>query len=145
MGTRTLVHIKDGKKTIATIYRQYDGYPTGMGDDIKKILNEGMVSILNGYSSNDKAPRQFNGMGCLAAFLIGELKDKKIGNVYILPINSKDVGEDYTYTISQDLLFGTLNLKVVENSHNGNKTIFNEGLAGFDGATVEGLDKQDAS
>ena len=45
MGTRTLVHIKDGKKTIATIYRQYDGYPSGMGEDIKRILNKGSGSF----------------------------------------------------------------------------------------------------
>lgn len=143
MGTRTLVHIKDGKKTIATIYRQYDGYPTGMGDDIKKILNQGMVNIRNGYGINDQVPKQFNGMGCLAAYLIGELKEKKIGNVYIFPTNSKDVGEDYTYTISEDL--GILNLKVVENSYNGNKTIFKGALINFDGKKVEGIDEENVS
>jgi hypothetical protein len=141
MGTRSLVHIKEGKKTIATIYRQYDGYPTGMGDDIKEILNNGMVNILNGFSLNHQVPKQFNGMGCLAAYLIGELKNKKIGNVYIYPTNSKDVGEDFTYTISEDL--GILNLKVVENYNN--KTIFKGMLTSFDGKRVEGLDEENAS
>jgi hypothetical protein len=142
MGTRTLVHIKDGKKTIATIYRQYDGYPTGMGDDIKEILNNGMVNILNGFG-NHQVPQHFNGMGCLAAYLIGELKNKKIGNVYIYPANSKDVGEDFTYTISEDL--GILNLKVVENSYDGNKTLFKGALINFDGKTVEGIDEENVS
>jgi hypothetical protein len=141
MGTRSLVHIKEGKKTIATIYRQYDGYPTGMGDDIKEILNDGMVNILNGFALNHQVPKQFNGMGCLAAYLIGELKNKKIGNVYIYPTNSKDVGEDFTYTISEDL--GILNLKVVENYNN--KTIFKGMLTSFDGKRVEGLDEENAS
>lgn len=140
MGTRTLVHIKDGKKTIATIYRQYDGYPTGMGDDIKEALNLGNVTILNGYNSQT-IPSHFNGMGCLAAFLIGELKQKKIGNVYIFAPNSKDVGEDFTYTLSESN--GKVKLKVVENYNN--KTIFNGLLKDFDGETVEGLDKEDAS
>jgi hypothetical protein len=140
MGTRTLVHIKDGKKTIATIYRQYDGYPTGMGNDIKNALNLGNVTILNGYNSH-AIPSNFNGMGCLAAFLIGELKQKKIGNVYIYPANSKDAGEDYTYTLTES--GGKVKLKVVE-SYN-NKTIFNGLLKDFDGETVEGLDKEDAS
>lgn len=138
MGTRTLVHIKDGKKTIATIYRQYDGYPTGMGDDIKEALNLGNVTILNGFGGQT-IPSHFNGMGCLAAFLIGELKQKKIGNVYIFPANSKGVGEDFTYTLSESN--GKVKLKVVENY----KTIFNGLLKDFDGETVEGLDKQDAS
>ncbi len=142
MGTRTLVHIKDSKKTIATIYRQYDGYPTGMGDDIKEILNNGMVNILNGFG-NHQVPQHFNGMGCLAAYLIGELKNKKIGNVYIYPANSKDVGEDFTYTISEDL--GILNLKVVENSYDGNKTLFKGALINFDGKTVEGIDEENVS
>lgn len=142
MGTRTLVHIKDGKKTIATIYRQYDGYPTGMGDDIKEILNDGKVNILNGFG-DQQVPRHFNGMGCLAAYLIGELKQKKIGNVYIMAPNTKDTGEDYTYTISEDL--GILNLKVVENGYNGNKTIFNGSLITFDGKKVEGIDEETAS
>jgi hypothetical protein len=141
MGTRSLVHIKEGKKTIATIYRQYDGYPTGMGDDIKEILNDGMVNILNGFGLNHQVPKQFNGMGCLAAYLIGELKNKKIGNVYIYPTNSKDVGEAFTYTISEDL--GILNLKVVEKYNN--KTIFKGRLTSFDGKRVEGLDEENAS
>ena len=140
MGTRTLVHIKEDKKTIATIYRQYDGYPTGMGDDIKEILNHGMVTILNGFGGQT-IPSHFNGMGCLAAFLIGELKQKKIGNVYIFPANSKDVGEDFTYTLSE--VDGKVKLKVVENYEN--RVIFNGLLKDFDGKTVEGLDKEDAS
>jgi hypothetical protein len=140
MGTRTLVHIKDSKKIIATVYRQYDGYPTGMGDDIKEILNDGIVTIFNGFG-NQTVPSHFNGMGCLGAFLIGELKQKKIGNVYIFAPNSKDVGEDLTYTLSE--IDGKVKLKVVENYNN--KTIFNGLLKDFDGETVEGLDKQDAS
>ena len=140
MGTRTLVHIKDGKKTIATIYRQYDGYPTGMGDDIKEALNDGIVTILNGFGGQT-VPSHFNGMGCLGAFLIGELKQKKIGNVYIFAPNSKDVGEEFTYTLSE--IDGKVKLKVVENYNN--KTIFNGLLKDFDGETVEGIDKENAS
>lgn len=32
MGTRSIIHVKDGRKTIVTLYRQYDGYPSGMGE-----------------------------------------------------------------------------------------------------------------
>ena len=141
MGTRTIVHLKDeNKKTILTLYRQYDGYPTGMGNDIKKILNNGIVEIRNGFTTKDQIPRQFNGMGCLSAFLVGELKNKKIGNVYIQTPNTKDMGEDYTYTLSLSKL-GTLKLKVVENYKN--KTIFDGLLSAFDGEQVEQLNQEE--
>lgn len=134
MGTRSLVHIKDGKKTIATLYRQYDGYPTGMGNAIKEALNDGNVTILNGFGGQT-VPSHFNGMGCLGAFLIGELKEKKIGNVYMFPVNSKDVGEEFVYTLSE--VDGKVKLKVTDSYEN--KVIFNGMLKDFDGKTVEGI------
>jgi hypothetical protein len=134
MGTRTLVHIKDGKKTIATIYRQYDGYPSGIGEDIKRILNNGEVEILNGYNGSSKTPSQFNGMGCLAAFLVGELKEQKIGNVYLLAANSKGVGEDFVYTLSDKN--GTVYLKVQDVY--SKKILFSGPLKEFNGEKAEG-------
>jgi hypothetical protein len=134
MGTRTLVHIKDGKKTIATIYRQYDGYPSGMGEDIKRILNKGEVEVLNGYNGSTKSPAYFNGMGCLAAFLVGELKEQKIGNVYLMAANSKDCGEDFVYTLS--VIKGKLNVKVQDV---WNKSVLFSGpLSEFCGQRAEG-------
>ena len=134
MGTRTLVHIKDGKKTIATIYRQYDGYPSGMGEDIKKALNNGEIEILNGYGGSSKIPAQFNGMGCLAAFLVGELKQKAIGNVYLFAANSKDCGEDFVYTISEKK--GQIYIKVQDVWNK--KILFNGLLKDFSGEKAEG-------
>ena len=134
MGTRSIVHVKDGRKTIVTLYRQYDGYPSGMGDDIKRILNDGKIDILNGYNGSSKIPAQFNGMGCLAAFLIGELKEQKIGNVYIIPTNSSGHGEEFVYTISQKN--GQVHIKVQDA---WNKVIlFNGPLKDFCGEKVEG-------
>jgi hypothetical protein len=135
MGTRSIVHVKDGRKTIVTLYRQFDGYPSGMGDDIKRILNNGEVEILNGYGGYSKCPSNFNGMGCLAAFLIGELKEQKIGNVYIIPTNSSGHGEEYVYTISQKN--NQIHIKVQDD---WNKTIlFNGLLKDFCGKIVEGM------
>lgn len=134
MGTRTLVHIKDGKKTIATIYRLYDGYPTGMGEDIKSALNNGEVEILNGYSGSSKIPSQFNGMGCLAAYLVGELKDKEMGNVYLVAANTKDVGEEFIYILS--IKKGTVYLKCFDTWNN--KALFNGPLKDFCGKKAEG-------
>ena len=134
MGTRTLVHVKDGKKTIATIYRQYDGYPSGIGEDIKKALNSGEVEILNGYNGSSKIPAQFNGIGCLAAFLVGELKEQKIGNVYLLAANSKDCGEDFVYTLSEKK--GQVYIKVQDVWNK--KILFNGLLKDFSGEKAEG-------
>lgn len=134
MGTRTLVHIKDGKKTIATIYRQYDGYPSGMGEDIKKALNNGEVEILNGYGGSSKIPAQFNGMGCLAAFLVGELKQKAIGNVYLFTANTKDCGEEFVYTLSEKK--GKVLLKVQDVYTK--KVLFSGLLKDFSGEKAEG-------
>lgn len=138
MGTKSLVHIKDGKKTIATIYRQYDGYPTGMGEDIKRLLNNGNVEILNGYngySGNDGIPHQFNGIGCLAAFLVGALKEKKIENVYLMHPGKNNFGEEYIYTISSK--DGKVYMKVQDVWNK--KILFNGLLSKFDGNIAEGM------
>jgi hypothetical protein len=134
MGTRSFIHVKDGKKTIATIYRQYDGYPSGIGEDIKRILNNGEVEILNGYSGSSRIPSQFNGMGCLAAFLVGELKQKAIGNVYLFAANTKDVGEDFVYTLSDKK--GELYIKVQDVY--SKKILFSGLLKDFSGEKAEG-------
>ena len=135
MGTRTLVHIKEGRKTIATIYRQYDGYPTGMGEDIKRILNNGQAQILKGYNNSSIIPEQFNGMGCLAAFLVGELKQQTIGNSYLFPPNAKDWGEEFVYTLS--FVKGILNIKVFDVWNK--KTLYNGSISDFCGKIVEGM------
>jgi hypothetical protein len=135
MGTRSIVHVKDGKKTVVTIYRQYDGYPIGMGEDIKRVLNGGEVEILNGYGGSSKIPSQFNGMGCLAAFLVGELKEQKIGNVYLMATNTKNVGEEFVYTLSDKN--STVYLKCFDVWNN--KTLFNGPLKEFCGKIAEGM------
>lgn len=97
MGTRALIHIKDESKTIATIYRHYDGYPEGLGMELKDILSGSTVP--EGYLRNYQKKEDFyNGMGCLAAYIISSLK-KEWGNVYIYPPNSRDCGEEFVYLV----------------------------------------------
>ena len=65
-------------KTIVDIYHHWDGYPEGLGVTLASYLNG--YHVVNGLGrENDKL---FNGMGCLAASLVAELKDGP-GNVYI--------------------------------------------------------------
>lgn len=97
MGTRSLTHVKDETgKTLVTFYRQYDGYPTGMGADIKRLLSG--RTLVNGISGSRLTV--FNGIECAAAYLIGALKGSEAGNVYVYPPDSSDCGEEYVYTLS---------------------------------------------
>lgn len=106
MGTRALTHIKGDvwdpeqeAPTIATIYRQMDGYPTAHGADLIRFLAG--FRIVNGLGADQG--KVANGMGELAALLIGALKaENPSGNIYIYPPDSEDVGEEYVYTVYND-------------------------------------------
>lgn len=100
MGTRSLTRVIDdySDDPIVCIYRQFDGYPGGMGLDLAEFL-DGM-SIVNGIG-RDTPERAANGMGCLAAQLVKHLKDD-IGNVYLYPTDAAGLGEEYVYTIYLD-------------------------------------------
>jgi len=108
MGTRALVHVNDGGTTLLTIYRQFDGYPTGMGKDLAAILRG--RTIVNGFGAGMDESNTSNGMGCLAATLVKQLKDG-IGNVYVYPPCSSGVGEEYVYTVNRR--DGRLTLSIV--------------------------------
>jgi hypothetical protein len=88
MGTRSTIHIVDSEGespvTLARLYLQWDGYPTGVGANIQRIL--GGKTMVNGY--ND-AETQINGPGCMGAMLIGGLKDG-CGGVYLVDPNDDD-------------------------------------------------------
>ena len=101
MGTRSTYRIIDKyektEEQLALIYVQYDGYPNGHPSEIAKWLSE--ATVVNGFGSNTTA-LTFNGAGCLAARMIGRLKNDSIGNVYMYPFQSRgNSGEDYMYDI----------------------------------------------
>jgi hypothetical protein len=94
MATRAMISIakreegvsfsEEPNKTIVDIYHHWDGYPEGLGVTLADYLNGKKVT--NGLSDrNDYSV--FNGMGCLAASLVAELKDGP-GDVYIEPRES---------------------------------------------------------
>jgi len=80
MSTRSITRIwLPGKMPLATIYRQMDGYPTGMGKDLKKILAK--YKIGNGSRA---IPNYANGIDELGAKLIQKLKSQNpYGNIYL--------------------------------------------------------------
>lgn len=98
MGTRSLTILCDEKgKDIAVLYRQYDGYPSGHGKDLCEYLAGYKVG-----ANTDKNIRTANGMECLAASIVGAIKDGP-GNVYLYPAGSRDCGEEYRYYVRQGL------------------------------------------
>ena len=83
------------KKVIVSIYSHWDGYPEGLGVTLASYLDG--KRVVNGIGSKDNEDLIFNGMGCLAASLVAELKDGP-GNVYIEPRESHG-WIDYQYYI----------------------------------------------
>ena len=94
MATRAMISVakreegvsfsEEPNQTIVDIYHHWDGYPEGLGVTLASYLDGKKVT--NGLSDrNDYSV--FNGMGCLAASLIAELKDGP-GDVYIEPRES---------------------------------------------------------
>jgi len=97
MGTRSLTHFVEDGETLATMYRQYDGYLSGHGSELAEFLKD--FNIVNGYSGDTS--NLANGMGCLTAQFIAHIK-KGCGNIYLYPPNTEDCWEEYTYTIYQE-------------------------------------------
>ena len=84
-------------KTIVDIYHHYDGYPEGLGVKLASYLDD--MKITNGLGrDNDYV---FNGLGCVAASLVAELKDGP-GNVYIEDKDRPHGWLDYKYYVWGD-------------------------------------------
>ena len=90
MATRAMISVakreegvsfsEEPNKTIVDIYHHWDGYPEGLGVTLASYLNG--YHIVNGMGrENDNL---FNGIGCMAASIVAELKDGP-GDVYIEP------------------------------------------------------------
>ena len=97
MGTRCLTFVYDGGVPVINVYRQFDGYPSIHGHELAQFLNS--KTLVNGYT--DKNSAEANGMGCLAAQLIVQLK-RGVGGIYIYPVTSTDCGQDYEYHVYED-------------------------------------------
>jgi hypothetical protein len=97
MGTRSLTFVYDGDKPIINMYRQFDGYPSGHGQELALFLLSGMM--VNGYS--ETTTKQFNGMGCLAAQMIANFKIT-VGGFYIHAVTDTDCFQDYEYHVFEN-------------------------------------------
>lgn len=95
MGARGLIHVEDQDGTkLCTIYKHWDAYQTGLGANLKEFLQG--KKLTNGIGADPT--HTFNGLGCMAAALVGHLK-VGAGDVYLYAPGSVNVGEEYTYTL----------------------------------------------
>jgi hypothetical protein len=104
MGTRSLTYVYDSSgdngesEPIMCIYRQYDGYPSGHGHELAQFLNS--KTLVNGYGEQNSI--EANGMSCLAAQLVVQLKHG-VGGIYIhAPVLGRDYSQDYEYHVYED-------------------------------------------
>jgi hypothetical protein len=100
MGTRSLTFVyDDNDKPIVCMYRQFDGYPTGHGQELAEFLMP--LKVGNGISGEVEMGTFANGMGCLAAQMIVEFK-KDVGGIYLYPTDTTDAWQDYEYHVYED-------------------------------------------
>ena len=107
MGTRATISIAKREegvsfsekpdKVLVSIYHHYDGYPEYLGVTLANYLEN--KKITNGLGKDRE--RCFNGLGCMAASIIAELKDEA-GNVYIDDPENPHGWLDYEYVIWGD-------------------------------------------
>lgn len=109
MGTRSITVVKDSNgNKIIEMYKQYDGYPEGLGQELKAFIASG--TMVNGLGK-DKAV--FNGIECFAAQLVAHFKEGRPGGIY-LHAPTPDYSDkkkyddmytaEYYYEISADLV-----------------------------------------
>lgn len=130
MGTRSLTRVMDNDQIVAVIYIQFDGYPSGVGKDIKNIL--GSRKLVNGYQD---AKAEVNGMRCAAAMLVAGLKNDSAGGVYLYPVDAEDVGEEYEYKLWTDggeIAFGESRQIQIECKESGGHLIYSGPLSEWD-------------
>jgi len=97
MGTRCLTVVQEDGKDVMVMYRQYDGYPDGHGQELAEFLKD--ISIGNGISGNKEIGSFANGMGCLAAQIVVNFK-KEVGGFYLYPSGTRNCGEEFTYIVT---------------------------------------------
>lgn len=106
MGTRSITRVKDELgQSVAAIYRQYDGYLSGHGADLREGF--GLFKIINGLGKD--TTNVANGMGCLAAQIVAKLKTKA-GGVYLVPTDADD--EEFVYEIYPSKTCGRVMVKM---------------------------------
>ena len=98
MGTRSTIKFYsewDDKAVLLSVYQQYDGYISGVGHDLARWLLD--KKIVNGFGGTEitRANGYANGMGCLAAQFVADMKGG-IGGFYMTTPKDK---QEYNYEV----------------------------------------------
>ena len=127
MSTCSLTFVKDDtNRVVMNMYRQCDGYPSGLGTELYEFLKD--IKMVNGLGSGSE--NVANGAGCLAAQIVAHFKDGP-GGVYLHHPSSKDCGQDYEYHITADT--SGITVKVMEAGWSGHraKKLYQGDVEGF--------------
>ena len=127
MSTRSLTFVKDDTNhVVMNMYRQRDGYPSGLGTELYEFLKD--IEMANGISPGSE--KIANGAGCLAAQIVAHFKDGP-GGVYLHHPSSTDCGQDYEYHITADT--SGITVEVMEAAWTGHraKTLYQGDVEGF--------------
>lgn len=101
MGTRSITCVlnENGNKIIE-MYKQYDGYPEGLGVELKEFIASG--TMVNGLGSDTQV---FNGISCFAAQLVAHFKDGP-GEIYLhAPTSKLKNKKEYTKRYSAEYYY----------------------------------------
>lgn len=104
MGTRskTSFYKRDYNKAvkidthIVSVYQQFDGYLSGVGQQILDFLNGGELG--NGIAGRPELGKFFNGIDCMAASFIA-IEKTNPGGLYI---TEEDSDQEYNYNVISD-------------------------------------------
>ena len=98
METRATVTIREGDRNstlLCKLYVHYDGYPSGLGADLARLMAG--KKIVSGIAYGSDISKQYNGMSCFAASVVSVLKTGP-GNVYL--VSAEHGSEEYDYVIN---------------------------------------------
>ena len=106
MGTRSTTKIyktNNGmkKEPILSLYKQWDGYPDGWGEELKEFIKKCIV--VNGYNKERDSKKNkllCNGVGCFALQLVKEFKEGT-GDLYA---TTQEDEQEFNYEIIFDIL-----------------------------------------
>lgn len=101
MGTRSTTTIYDGDTPILSFYRQFDGYPSGHGQDLANFLIG--KTVVNGIPGGVDGSTIVNGPGDLAVRLLTAIKnahggENDPGGLYCVA-HDQTGDEDYHYDV----------------------------------------------
>lgn len=134
MGTRSLTYVYDGRDTKNTqallcMYRQFDGYPSGAGQEIADFAKG--FTIVNGFGpdQDDALDTIANGAGCFAAQMVAHFK-KHVGGFYLRTTEQDpDYGQEYEYHLFvQEGV--PIQIKCYDRAYSGGKTLIIDCEAG---------------